>query len=473
VEHAARFDRGAKAHDVPGPVGVVEDVEHPGVDDRGEGTAQPVEREHVGHLERGGEPSLGGLGPGEPHGGWRDIDAHDLQAARGEQQRVLAGATAAVEYRRVDLPSVGEADEGGLGSADVPRSRASLVHRVPGVECVGLAHDDNRIEAAGFFGGSTGNTGGVNNVDSVMVFAPVPRLTVTIEQPSDEPELHVHAGGQGVWQARMLALLEVPVTVCACLGGETGRVLVPLLTGEGVTLRTFGRDGSNGWYVHDRRDGDRALVAEAFAEPLNRHEIDELYGLALAEGLRAGVSVFSGTEHPSVLPADVYRRLATDLRHDGRRVIADLSGEQARAALEGGVAFLKISHEEAIQDGWATGDSDAELAEALSKLHEAGAAAVLISRAERRALALLDGEVVEVESPRLEVTDPSGAGDSMTAGIAAAMARGHDVHEAVRVGTAAAAVNVTRHGLGTGEAQTIAELKTRVRFHPLGSEEDK
>ena len=59
---------------------------------------------------------------------------------------------------------------------------------------------------------------------------------------------------------------------------------------------------------------------------------------------------------------------------------------------------------------------------ALAKMHEAGAEAVLISRAERPALALLDGDVLRVESPKPEVTDPSGAGDSMTAGIAAALA---------------------------------------------------
>ena len=139
---------------------------------------------------------------------------------------------------------------------------------------------------------------------------------------------------------------------------------------KGVTLRIFERDGSNGWYVHDRRNGDRAVVAEAFAEPLNRHEIDELYGLALAEGLRAGVTVLSGTEHPSVLPPDVFRRLTADLRHDGKLLIADLSGDQARAALEGGVTFLKMSHEEVIEDGWASGDGEPELMTALAKLHE-------------------------------------------------------------------------------------------------------
>jgi 1-phosphofructokinase len=47
---------------------------------------------------------------------------------------------------------------------------------------------------------------------TVMVFASVPQLTVTIEQHADTTELHVHPGGQGIWQARMCAALGASVT---------------------------------------------------------------------------------------------------------------------------------------------------------------------------------------------------------------------------------------------------------------------
>jgi len=72
---------------------------------------------------------------------------------------------------------------------------------------------------------------------SVMIFAPAPLLTVTVEQPADEVELHIHPGGQGIWQARMITALDVPVTLCACAGGEIGRVIERLIADEGVTLR--------------------------------------------------------------------------------------------------------------------------------------------------------------------------------------------------------------------------------------------
>ena len=130
-----------------------------------------------------------------------------------------------------------------------------------------------------------------------MVFAPTPRLTVTVDQPADQPELHLHPGGQGVWQARMIMSLGVEVVLCASLGGEIGQVLEPLLVSEGVDLKVVVRDsGGSGGYVHDRREGQRQEIVDVPGHPLSRHELDDLYNLALGEGLRASVSVLSWPE---------------------------------------------------------------------------------------------------------------------------------------------------------------------------------
>ncbi|XVV09444.1 1-phosphofructokinase family hexose kinase [Actinoplanes sp. CA-131856] len=304
--------------------------------------------------------------------------------------------------------------------------------------------------------------------DPVMVFAPAPLLTVTIEQQASGPELHVHPGGQGVWQARMIASLGVPVTLCAAVGGETGEVLErQLALEEGVRLRTVPRSSGSGWYVHDRRDGAREAVADHPGTPLERHELDELYSLALAEGLRAPVAVLSGPASPEVVDPSVFERLAADLTGNGVRVVADLSGEHLSAVLEGGLYFVKVSHEELIDDGRAAGDSVDELLSAGRELCGSGAAAVLISRAGDPALALFDGREVEIEPPPMRVKEHRGAGDSMTAGVAAVLARGGSFEEALRTGAAAGALNVTRHGLGTGRAEAVRELYKRVRLEDL------
>jgi 1-phosphofructokinase len=300
-----------------------------------------------------------------------------------------------------------------------------------------------------------------------MVFAPAPQLTVTIEQQHDEPELHVHPGGQGIWQTRMITSLGAQVTLCAAVGGEVGRVLAPLLDFKGVTLRTVLRETGSGWYLHDRRGGSRAEIAQRPGAPLSRHELDELYSLALAEGLRAGIAVLSGPAHPSVIRPEVYRRLAGDLRANGCKVIADLSGKHLTAVLEAGLSVVKVSHEELIRDGLAADDSDAALTDALIKLHDDGAEAALVSRADLGALALINEEIYQVGVPLMTPAESRGAGDSMTAGVAAVLAHGGDMSEAVRTGAAAGALNVTRHGLGTGHIDAVQVLTERVKLTPI------
>ncbi|MBM2621479.1 phosphofructokinase [Actinoplanes sp. LDG1-06] len=299
-----------------------------------------------------------------------------------------------------------------------------------------------------------------------MVFAPAPILTVTIEKHNAEPQLHVHPGGQGVWQARMISALGVPVTLCAALGGEPGSLVETLLAQEEFDVRALPGRSATGWYVHDRREGKREQVAEHPGEPLERHDLDELHNMALIEGLRSSVAVLSGPHGPSVVAPALYERLAADLTANGVKVVADLSGDYLSAVLEGGVAVVKVSHEELIDDGLAKDDSVDALLEAGRALLDRGVEAVLISRAGDPALALYDGHECEVHPPPLRVNEHRGAGDSMTAGVVSVLARGGSLDEAFRTGSAAGALNVTRHGLGTGRGEAVRELMSRVRIEP-------
>jgi len=304
---------------------------------------------------------------------------------------------------------------------------------------------------------------------TVFVFAPDPILTVTVEAGPDGDEIHLHAGGQGVWVTGMLAALGVTVSIGGPFGGETGRVVRSLVEAEGFDLRAVGTPGSSGAYVHDRRGGQRVTIAETPPEPLDRHEVDELYGVALVGGLEAGVCVLGGPGpwDPPIIPADIYRRLATDLGTNDVRVVADLSGEPLTAALEGGVEVLKVSHEELMADGRAEGDDERSLLSALARLREEGAVHVIVTRAADPALAWVEDRVVEVIPPKLEVLEHRGAGDSLTAGLAAGLAQGLGIAEALRLGVAAGGLNVTRRGLATGDRREIERLAEHIELRDL------
>jgi 1-phosphofructokinase len=243
-------------------------------------------------------------------------------------------------------------------------------------------------------------------------------------------------------------------------------VLRHLAGADGVDLRIVEGAARNGAYVHDRRSGERVSVAEAPGDPLSRHDIDELYNIALVEGLDARVSVLAGPSDQRIVAADVYRRLAADLAAAGRIVVADLSGGLLDAVL-GGATVVKVSHEELIADGRAASGAVTDLAAAIREVHQAGPRTVVVSRAGEGALVSTGGELFEVVAPRLEAVEHRGAGDSMTAGIVAGLSRGRPASEAIRLGAAAGALNVTRSGLGTAQPEAVERLAQRIELRPL------
>lgn len=301
---------------------------------------------------------------------------------------------------------------------------------------------------------------------AVAVFAPVTILTVTLERAADErDEVHIHPGGQGVWQARMVTTLGAHAVLCTPLGGESGIVLDALLTAEEIAHPRVGMDADNPTWVQDRRGGDRDPIYESPQFALGRHEVDELFSATLAAGLDCGVCVVAGT-HQGVgaLDPDTYRRLVGDLRASDVQVVVDVTGEELQGALEGGPSVVKVSEDDMRRDGRLSDGDRPGIERMVEALHREGAQRVVVSRAGVGAIAS-DGEtLIDVDPPQLDVADSRGAGDSMTAALGVGLGRGLPWEETLRLAAAAAAVNVTRHGSGTGRADAIAALTERIEL---------
>lgn len=309
---------------------------------------------------------------------------------------------------------------------------------------------------------------------TVLVFAPAPMLTVTIEERRGEPDIHFHVGGQGVWQARMLTALGVETVLACTVAGEAGEVVRHLLDGEGFRVVAIDNEGIGPAYVHDRRGGERIAVVEAQGESLSRHALDALYSATLREAADVDLVILSGPDGEGMLEADVYRRLASDVHELGRTVLVDLAGDRLEAALAGGVDVLKVSHEELEADGRVEdGDDEGQLLAAARRLAEGGIGLVAVTRAAEGSLVVAEDVAWRVLAPDLEPVDTHGAGDSYTAGLASVLAVGGSHAEAVRTAAAAGAVNATRRGLGTGDADAIRAIARKVELQRIDDEDDR
>jgi 1-phosphofructokinase len=305
------------------------------------------------------------------------------------------------------------------------------------------------------------------DVTEISVLAPSPLFTVTIErEPSGSDAVYFHAGGQGFWVSRMIRNLGAIPILCGPFGGETGTILKTLIESEAIRTVPVAVAAWNGGYVQDRRTGERQTLANMPHPHLNRHEIDDVFDTALAQGFRTGTLVLTGTARGYMFPPEFYRNLAKDLGDNGVTVIADLSGPNLRA-LAGGIDFLKVSHLELIENGYCADDSKDAIFGALAELRATGARNIIISCAEAPALSLVDGQAFEVVPPKFQPLDFRGAGDSMTAALAYARAMKLDTDHSLRLAAAAGALNVTRHGLGTGQLSDIQEIATHVQVRKL------
>jgi 1-phosphofructokinase len=301
----------------------------------------------------------------------------------------------------------------------------------------------------------------------VAIFGPSPLLTVTVEAGGDGDEIHLHAGGQGVWVARMAGELGAWPVLCGFAGGETGTVLRSVLEampGERRLVETAARTGS---YVVDRRSGDRRVVATALADAASRHEIDDLFSVTCAAALESAVTVVCNPYPGEIIPLEVYGDLVADVRSNGKPVFVDLSTPRLDRALEGAPDLVKLNDWELAEYVYGPVSQPGEMRAAAERLRSAGARAVLVTRAGEPAF-FLDGEgAIEIVPPRFERGSREGCGDSMMGAIAAACAQGSRLRDAIVLGTAAGAANFLRHGLGSGSRQVVEELLPRVQVAAL------
>jgi 1-phosphofructokinase len=308
---------------------------------------------------------------------------------------------------------------------------------------------------------------------AVTIFAPNPLLTVTLELEGGERErIHFHAGGQGVWVARVAESRGCAPVLCGLLGGEPGDLLRPLIaSATGGRAHLVRSSSASGCYVTDRRTGERKLLAMSLSDAPSRHELDELFSVTCAQALACGWLVLTNPLPGESLPLEVYRDLVADARAGRCRTLVDLSSPRLDSALEGEPDLVKINDWELAEFVRGPVSTPELLLAGARRLRDRGARSVIVTRGELAALVLHEDHPMWLTPPRFEQGFREGCGDAMMGGLVAAWARGESFERALVLGAAAGAANFLRRGIGHASRAVAEQLADAVTLEPFSSVE--
>jgi fructose-1-phosphate kinase PfkB-like protein len=199
----------------------------------------------------------------------------------------------------------------------------------------------------------------------------------------------------------MAAEVGAHPVLCGFVGGETGRVLRPLLDALPGERRLVATRGDSGCHVTDRRSGVRRLVAAAPAGPPGRHELDELLSVTLAATLSSRVLLVCNPFPGDALPLDVYAALVANARSGGVPVLVDLSSPRLDSALEGRPDVVKVNDWELAEYVRGPVDGLDRRRAAAERLLAHGAGAAIVTRGPDPVLVVQADRAWELVPPRL------------------------------------------------------------------------
>ncbi len=248
-------------------------------------------------------------------------------------------------------------------------------------------------------------------------------------------------GGGGFNAARNLARLGFDVRMISPRGGDpSGEMVAEAASHAGVEDTPF--------VFLDRKTPSYTAILERDGNLVIALADMELYQLfsprrLTIRAVRDAFEIADLVLCDANLPAETLAAIAAKASADGKPVAAIAISPAKVMRLKpclAGIDHLFLNEAEAAA---LTGHRPEDPREWVSGLRALGLRNGVITRGKRELIAFSRNAVVSLQPPIVEnVADVTGAGDSLASGVLAALLAGHDLAEAVRHGTAAAAITV-------------------------------
>jgi 6-phosphofructokinase 2 len=296
---------------------------------------------------------------------------------------------------------------------------------------------------------------------SAHVPAVVPEAKLRLEGVRHEP------GGGGINVARAIHQLGGETHAIFPAGGGWGERLVELLAAEEVAATPLPVGGA----TRESLTLSETSSDRQFRFVMPGPSLAEAEWQAALEAVRGHrpapeILVFSGSLPPGV-PEDFAARVVAVGRELGCRVLVDTSRAALRHVVATDAYLLKPNLAEFLALTGETTHTDESLVVSARRLLEGGVAhALAISLGTAGVLLVTADVALRFAAPVVPIRSRVGAGDSMVAGMALALARGESLDVATQFGVAAGAAAVMTPGSELCRREDAEALFAEIREQP-------
>ncbi len=288
------------------------------------------------------------------------------------------------------------------------------------------------------------------DVQRISPEAPVPVVRITNE--------FSQLGGAGN-VARNVSSLGASVTFFSVIGSDRAGKEVSDLLGQLNTVEPFLRVTADRETTTKNRffsaDGHHLLRADReTVMPLTQADEDDL-GLSLALEIEKADAVLLSDYGKGVITASFAQKAITLAKKAGKPIVVDPKGGDY--ALFAGASVITPNRAELALVTGCSVESEADLVAAAKALLESvSIGAVLITRSsDGMTLVEKSGDVFHLRAESREVSDVTGAGDTVLAVLGIALAAGAPLLEGARLANVAAGLVVTRRGAAVVTAREL------------------
>lgn len=280
-----------------------------------------------------------------------------------------------------------------------------------------------------------------------------PALDKSISVPELIPEKKLRAlsakvepGGGGINISRALKKLGVASEAIILSGGYTGKTLEALLSKEQVAFTAIETEGDTreNFVVFDE---DKKLQYRFGmpGEPVSDHELGLLLQ-AIGNCKHVDYIVVSGSLPPGTSTI-VFHEIAIIAQQLNAKLIVDTSGDGLKAAVKEGLFLIKPNLRELAS---LVGKEWIDMADVIVTARQVIAAgsgkAMAVSMGADGAMLITATEHFQTVAPKAPVLSTVGAGDSMVAGMLAALTKGWGWEQVLQYGVAAGSAATLHKG---------------------------